>query len=40
MARELRERIKNRFDAEGVEIPFPQRTVWIRQEQGSASPAV
>ncbi len=40
VARELRERIKNRFDAEGVEIPFPQRTVWIRQEEGSAAPAV
>lgn len=25
--RELRRRIKNRFDAEGVTIPFPQRTV-------------
>lgn len=24
---ELRRRIKNRFDAEGIEIPFPQRTV-------------
>jgi moderate conductance mechanosensitive channel len=30
VARQLRERIKVRFDAEGVEIPFPQRTVWIR----------
>ena len=40
VARELRERIKNRFDAEGVEIPFPQRTVWLRQEEGSAAPAV
>ena len=32
VARQLRERIKNRFDAEGVEIPFPQRTVWLRQD--------
>ncbi len=32
VARELRERIKSRFDAEGVEIPFPQRTVWLRQD--------
>lgn len=32
VARQLRERIKNRFDAEGVQIPFPQRTVWLRQE--------
>ncbi len=30
VARELRQRIKDRFDAEGVEIPFPQRTVWLR----------
>lgn len=29
--RELRRRIKNRFDAEGIEIPFPQRTVHVRE---------
>ncbi len=28
--RELRRRLKNRFDAEGIEIPFPQRTVHVR----------
>ncbi len=27
VARELRRRIKNRFDKEGIEIPFPQRTI-------------
>jgi moderate conductance mechanosensitive channel len=32
VARQLRERIKTRFDAEGVEIPFPQRSVWLRSE--------
>jgi small conductance mechanosensitive channel len=32
VARELRQRIKARFDAEGVEIPYPQRTVWVRNE--------
>jgi small-conductance mechanosensitive channel len=36
VARELRERIKNRFDAEGVEIPFPQRTVWLRQDSAGS----
>jgi len=30
VARELRERIKERFDAEGIEIPLPQRVVWHR----------
>jgi len=28
--RELRRRIKNRFDEVGIEIPFPQRSVWMR----------
>jgi small conductance mechanosensitive channel len=27
VSRELRRRIKNRLDAEGIEIPFPQRTL-------------
>jgi small-conductance mechanosensitive channel len=30
VARELRERIKARFDSEGIEIPLPQRVVWHR----------
>jgi moderate conductance mechanosensitive channel len=34
VARELRRRIKARFDREGVEIPFAQRTVWLRQDGG------
>jgi len=33
VARELRRRIKAGFDAEGVELPFTQRTVWLRQEE-------
>ena len=31
ISRELRERIKLAFDAEGIEIPFPQQMVWNRQ---------
>ena len=30
VARELRQRIKTRFDHEGIEIPLPQRVVWHR----------
>lgn len=32
IARELRLRIKEALDEAGIEIPFPQRTVWIRYE--------
>jgi small conductance mechanosensitive channel len=28
-AREIRRRLKEAFDQEGIEIPFPQRTVWM-----------
>ena len=34
--RELLRRIKNRFDEIGIEIPFPQRTVYHRVEPGTA----
>jgi len=30
VAREFRLRIKKRFDQEGIEIPYPQRTVHVR----------
>jgi len=32
IAREMRQRIKARFDHEGIEIPFPQRVVWQREQ--------
>jgi len=31
--RVLRQRIKEAFDIEGIEIPFPQRTIWMRTQQ-------
>ena len=35
--RELRGRIKSALDDAGVEIPFPQRTVWVRRDPGSST---
>ena len=32
VARELRLRIKEALDEAGIEIPFPQRTVWVRED--------
>jgi small-conductance mechanosensitive channel len=37
VAREFRRRIKNRFDQESLEIPFPQRRVHVRVEGGPGS---
>lgn len=34
--RELFRRIKNRFDADSIEIPFPQRTVHIKEDLRSS----
>ncbi len=36
IAREMRERIKARFDYEGIEIPLPQRVVWHRDAPADA----
>ncbi len=30
--REIRRRLKIAFDDEGIEIPFPQRTLWVRDD--------
>ena len=32
MLREYRRRIKYAFDQEGIEIAFPQRSVWARKD--------
>jgi small-conductance mechanosensitive channel len=33
VSRELRQRLKEAFDAEGIEIPFQQQTVWNREDE-------
>jgi small conductance mechanosensitive channel len=33
VSRELRQRLKETFDHEGIEIPFPQQVVWHRDER-------
>ncbi len=35
VAREMRERIKARFDHEGIEMPLPQRVIWHRDPVGA-----
>ena len=39
VAREMRQRIKARFDHEGIEIPFPQRVIWNRTEPAAPAEA-
>jgi len=37
LQRAIRENVKRRFDAERIEIPFPQRTVWVRAQEPAAT---
>ena len=37
VARELRQQIKVAFDAEEIEMPFPQQTVWTRPHPAATS---
>jgi small-conductance mechanosensitive channel len=37
VARELRQRVKARFDHEGIEIPFAQRVVWHRDSSAESA---
>lgn len=36
LQRKLRHRVKAALDTRGIEIPFPQRTLWIRNDAGGA----
>ena len=36
VSRELNRRIKDRFDTEGIEIPFPQQVMWVRNDDSPA----
>lgn len=38
ITRELRRRIKSAFDVAGIEIPYQQRTLWIRNDEDHAVP--
>lgn len=38
VARLIRRNIKHAFDDEGIEIPFPQRTVWLREAKEPQMP--
>ncbi|MET7383570.1 mechanosensitive ion channel family protein [Streptomyces sp. NPDC005526] len=37
VTRELRRRVKEALDAAGIDIPFPQRTIWLRSDDGTTS---
>jgi small conductance mechanosensitive channel len=34
LQRALREALKAALDDAGIEIPFPQRTIWVRRDDG------
>ncbi|MET7286999.1 mechanosensitive ion channel family protein [Streptomyces sp. NPDC005573] len=36
VTRELRRRVKEALDAAGIDIPFPQRTIWLRSDDPAA----
>ena len=38
VGRKLNLRVKNRFDQEGIEIPFPQLALWSRREETESAP--
>lgn len=40
ISRELRRRLKAAFAVAGIEIPYPQRTVWLRQDDEKSSVGV
>jgi moderate conductance mechanosensitive channel len=39
LQRALREAFKAALDDAGIEIPFPQRTIWVRRDDGGATGA-
>jgi small conductance mechanosensitive channel len=39
LQRALREALKSALDHAGIEIPFPQRTVWVRREDDGDAPS-
>lgn len=38
--REFRKRLKQAFDREGIEIPFPQRTIWVKNDGGAPAAGI